>query len=84
MSESARRLVFTVLLVVAAVGAGGLMLSPLVDDEIWRAGLQVVGGLAALVIGAVCAVLSWRWWGGFVGPWGAGGEAARTGRAGPR
>jgi hypothetical protein len=80
MSESARRLVFSMLLVVAAVGAGGLMLSPLVDDEASRGWVQICGGLAAVVIGTACAVLSWRWWGGFVGPWGSGGGATRAGR----
>jgi hypothetical protein len=32
--------------------------------------VQIIGLVIALVIGAACAVLSWRWWGGLVGPWG--------------
>ena len=64
MGERARCVVFAVLLVVAVVGAAGLMTSGLLGDPGWRTGLQIAGTGAAVGCGTACTVLAWRWWSG--------------------
>jgi hypothetical protein len=64
VTEQARRGVVGALLVLAVLGAAGLMASALVDGPgLWVA-LQVSGSITAVVFGSVASVLAWRWWGG--------------------
>ena len=62
--RTARRGVVGALLVLAVLGAAGLMASSLVDGPGLRVALQVSGSITAVVFGSVASVLAWRWWGG--------------------
>jgi len=64
VTEQARRGVVGALLVLAVLGAAGLMASALVDGPGLRFALQVSGSITAVVFGSVASVLAWRWWGG--------------------
>jgi len=64
MREGARRVVFATLLLVAVIGAVGLMASSLVVDPSGRTWLQVVSAGAAIGCGITCTILAWRWWSG--------------------
>ena len=62
MQELMRRVVFATVLVVAVGGAVTLMSSAMMSDPQWRAGLQIVGGIVAVLCGATSAILAWHWW----------------------
>jgi hypothetical protein len=62
MGERTRRGVFATLLTLALLSAVGLMASALVRDSFWRAAVQISGAFGAIVLGAACAICTWRWW----------------------
>ena len=61
-TECRRRVVFSVLLAVALLGALGFMASVLLDDTFWRTVTQVVG-LTASAATATTLVVTVRRWG---------------------
>ena len=62
MKEWQRRITCATVLVVAMAGAMTLMSSAMASDPHWRAGLQIGGGVVAVLAGITSAVLAWRWW----------------------
>ena len=62
MQEIMRRVTFATVLAVAVGGAMTLMSSAMLSDPQWRAGLQIIGGIVAVLAGIASAVLAWRWW----------------------